>query len=156
MGKKNITYTKGSAISISHSIWNFSTQGGISIDTNGNVAIQATYSTTVTVSSGSAIAVYDTITNAQDTTNLEGIGYQVGGSVGIPVPAPISVVAGADFNIIPSSEKNNNYYGVTIFTGISPPNATSDFHVGAGETVTVCKFNVFDVMRNVYIRIMEE
>lgn len=63
-----------------------------------------------------SVTAYQTVTNAQTIYDLNGPGYQIGGSVEVPVYG-IPLVVGGDFNILPNS-KNTNYYGVTTNVGI--------------------------------------
>lgn len=130
-------------------------QGGISIDTQGNVGVQGGYSGGVTGGYPSAsITKYHTVTNAPNIKKLEGIGYQIGGAVGVPVYG-VPVAAGADFNIIPDKELEKRYYGLTGNIGFGTPGA--ELHIEWGETFTwnQTQFNIFDVAKGVYIKIME-
>lgn len=98
-----------------------------------------------------SVTAYQTVTNAQTIYDLNGPGYQIGGSVGVPVYG-IPLVVGGDFNILPNS-KNTNYYGATTNVGFGTPGA--DFHVEWGETQTcTTHFNIFDWMKTVYTEIM--
>ena len=133
----------------------FDFQAGISIDTQGNVAIQGFAGGGFTGGSpGASITAYKTVTNAPSIDKLEGSGYQIGGSVGVPVYG-FPAVTGGDFNIIPDSVLNTTYYGTTTNMGVGTPGG--EFHVEWGETVTwdATRFNIFDVVEDIYIRIME-
>ncbi|HHW46456.1 MAG TPA: hypothetical protein GXX17_06040 [Clostridiales bacterium] len=153
--KVDATYSRGINVSGSPSAFSFNLQGGISIDTKGNVAIQGTFSGGVTGGSpGASITMYQTVTNASNIKNLEGSGYQIGGSVGVPVYG-VPLAVGGDFNIIPDTKLNKTYFGVTSNIGFGT--SGGEFHVEWGETVTwnQTQFNVFDVMQKIYIKIME-
>ena len=155
LSKVNLTYSTGVNISGSPSAFSFNLQGGISIDTKGNVALQGSFSGGVTAGSPSiSITSYRTITNAPNIKKLTGPGYQIGGSVGVPVSS-VSLVAGGDFNIIPDTELNKTYYGITTNVGLGTPGY--EFHVEWGETATwgQTQFNVFDVAEGIYVKIME-
>lgn len=68
-------------------------QGGVSIDTKGNIAIQGSSSGGVTIGSPSLSAtLYGAITTAPSINELEGMAYQIGGSV-----AALPVTAGGRF-----------------------------------------------------------
>ena len=159
LSKVNATCTRGVSVSASPGIWNFNIQGGISSDTKGNIALQGTFAGGVTINSSPTFSVgeFSMITNAPSINKLNGSGYQIGGSVSIPIPqAPISICAGGEFNIIPDSKRNTNYYGVTTFTGIAPPIPSFEVHAEWGQTSSASyQFNVFDVMQNIYVKIME-
>ncbi len=151
--KVDLTYSVGLNISGTPSAFNFNLQGGISIDTKGNIAIQGSFGGGVTGGTPSiSISGYRSITNAPSINELNGMGYQIGGSATIP---PVAV--GGDFNIIPDLERNRTYYGVTLTGGLAAGSPGGEFHVEWGTTVTLPKtqFNIFDVARSVYIKIME-
>lgn len=80
--------------------------------------------------------------------------YQVGGSLALLVDgAPVAV--GGDFMIVPDGKnKDINYYGVTISSGIGT--SGGEFHVGYGVSKTIenTEFNVFDAAEGIYIKIM--
>ena len=159
LSKINLTYTKGLSASGSPGIWNFNAQGGISIDAKGNVAFQGTFvggATTNGTLSG-AVGNFSMITNAPTVNELNGSGYQIGASASIPIPpSPIAISVGRDVNIIPNSKLNTNYYGLSSFTGIAPPYPSTELHFEWGETGSAfLQFNVFNVMQNIYVRIME-
>lgn len=87
---------------------------------------------------------------------LEGTGYQLGGSANIPVPpAPISINAGGDFNLIHDKKDDVYYYGTTQSVGVAPPISGVEFHAEWGETYTLLRYNLFEVMDYWYIKIME-
>ena len=84
---------------------------------------------------------------------LNGSGYQIGASIGAPLyGVPLS--ASGDFNIIPDIDLNTTYFGATTAAGFGTPGG--EFHVGWGETGTwdASRFNIFNVARDTYIRIM--
>lgn len=64
---------------------------------------------------------------------------------------------GGDFNIIPDMERNKTYYGGTLTGGFAVGKAGGEFHVERGKTVTlpITQFNIYDVSKSVYIKIME-
>ena len=69
---------------------------GITVDTKGNVAVQGSFSGGVTGGTPSAsVTLYQSRTNAPNINKLEGVGYQLGGSVGFPV-AGFPLAAGGD------------------------------------------------------------
>ena len=104
LSKFDATFSKGSNISFAIINFSFNIQGGISIDTKGNVAIQ--HSTGIGSSTESltfSATTYKSVTNAPNIEKLEGNAYQIGGSVGVPV-SNIPLSAGADLSIIPDYE----------------------------------------------------
>ena len=158
LSKVNTICSKGICGNASIGIWGFSAQGGISIDTKGNVGFQGTFIGGATTNSSPTCSIgqYSMITNAPNIENLNDLGYQIGGSVNIPIPAPITISAGREFNIIPDSKKDRNYYGVSSFKGIAPPIPGVEVHAEWGKTESLSyEFNVFNVMYRAYVRIME-
>ena len=158
LSKVDLTYSTGVNVSGTPSAWNFNGQIGVSMDTKGNVAIQASGGGGVTGGTPSiSISGYRSITNAPSINELGGTGYQIGGSAIIPVEnVPIAV--GGDFNIIPDMERNKTYYGGTLTGGLAVVGKPGgEFHAEWGTTVTLPypQFNVYDVARSVYIKIME-
>ncbi len=154
MLKKGATYSMGVCISGTPSIFSFNLQGGISVDREGSVAVQGTFSGGVTTGTPCISAtLYKAVSNAPIIDNLNGPGYQVGGSIGVPVYG-VPLAAGADFNIIPDEHQGETYYGLTTGIGIGTPGA--EFHVEWGETATWgrSKYNIFETIDNIYIKIM--
>lgn len=159
MSKVNVTCTKGISVNFSPDIWNFNIQGGVSIDTKGNVTFQGTFAGGATSNSslGLSFGKFSMVTNAPEVDKLNGSGYQFGGSANVPAPPlPISISVGGEFNVIPDLDENTNYYGLTTFSGIAPPVPSFEGRAEWGETSSeTFSFTVFGVMENVYVRIME-
>ena len=151
--KYDITWSGGLNISGSPGAFIGSFQGGTAIDTKGNVALQGSYAGGVTTSAGAAITGYITRTNAPNIDALEGLGAQLGGSVGAPVFG-VPIVLGADVNIIPDPGKKKVYTGSTGNIGFGFPGAEA--HVEWGETATLggARINIFDIADQLYNRIM--
>ena len=149
----NLTWTRGVSVSGTPSFWNFNAQLGISMDTKGNIALQRTLAGGITGGTpGISLAAYNMITNAPTIEKLEGEGYQVGGSLGVPVYY-VPLHAGAEVNIIPDEELNDIYFGATGSLGFGVPGG--ELHVEWGETITLAKLNIFDLVDEIYTRIME-
>ena len=155
LSKVEATYSRGLSVNGTPSIFNINFQAGISIDTKGNFAVQGSFNGGATTgTAGASITSYKSVTNAPSIYKLEGTEYQIGGSAGLPVyGAPVAV--GGDFNIIPDNSLNKTYFGTTRSVGIGTPGV--EFHVDWGETGTLnaTRFNIFDVLNNAYIKIME-
>lgn len=137
------TYSKGININFSPNIFNFSFQGGFSIDTKGNIALQGAYNVEFTTGRGVAISLYETKTNAPTIYHLEGMGYQVGGSAGARIYG-MPLNAGFDINIIPDSSQDKTYFGTTATRGFGTQGVEA--HVGMSYTGTSTKYNynIFD------------
>ncbi len=155
LSKFDATFSKGSNISFAIINFSFNIQGGISIDTKGNVAIQ--HSTGIGSSTESltfSATTYKSVTNAPNIEKLEGNAYQIGGSVGVPV-SNIPLSAGADLSIIPDYEENKKYLGISSGVGVGMTGA--EIHLESVNTMTFVdyKFNVFNIAENIYIKIME-
>ena len=158
LSKVDLTYSEGFNISGTPGGIIFNGQIGVSMDTKGNVAIQ--YSLGGGFTGGSeciSVSKYQSITNAPSINALKGTGYQIGGSVVVPIKG-VPLNLGCDLNIIPDPRNDKTYYGVTLTQGLAYPNLPSaEVHVEWGETFTIQKtqFNIFDVGRSVYNKIME-
>ena len=157
LSKCNYTYSTGVNLSGTPGIFFGNIQGGMSVDTKGNVGLQGSIAVGVTGTNpgySGSVTVYQMTTNAPSIDKLESMGYQIGGTVGVPVEG-IPVALGGDFNIIPDSELGKTYYGTTSNAGIG--SVGMEFHVGWGNTETwdISRFNVFDIMDDIYIKIME-
>ena len=153
LAKTSKTYSCGINLSGTPSTFSFNAQIGISADTSGNIAIQRGYSGGMTAGGpGISVSGYRMRTNAPSIAKLDGLGAQVGGTMS---GSKISV--GIDLNIIPDDIENRMYYGVTESIGIGIGATVAEMHVEWGETDTLekTKFNVFDELDKVYIRIME-
>ena len=151
----NATYSTGINLSGTPSAFIFGLQAGISVDTQGNVAVQGSLSGGLTGGSpGGSITCYQSVTNAPSIFPLNGSGYQIGGSAGVPV-CGIPFAAGGDLNIIPDPASNKTYFGATANAGFGSPGG--EVHVEWGETATwnATRFNLFDVADYIYIKLME-
>ena len=141
----NVNYTSstGINISLSPSAFVFNFQISFSIDAKGNAALQWAFSGGFTTGSpGASISVFNMNTNAPSIDHLEGMGYQIGGSAGIPVSG-FPLMVGADVNLIPDSVTNEPYWGNTAYIGVGTPGVEG--HVTWGKTFTISntRFNIF-------------
>ena len=153
LSKVSLTYSTGINVSGTPSAWIFNVQMGVSIDTKGNVAIQASGGGGITKGNlGISVTRYRSVSNAPNVNKLENEYYQVGGSIAFPVEG-VPLAAGGDIMFMP--DENTGYFGITGNKGLGSPG--KEFHVEWGETITFTEtqFNIFDVARDVYIRIME-
>ena len=130
-------------------------QIGVSVDTKGNVAIQASYDNGFSAgTSGAALTNYLTITNAPNIDKLLGEYRQVGGSACVPVEG-VPIAVGGDVMVIPDTEEDTAYLGATRNVGFGSPGAEVHFEKGTTYPVPIIQFNVFDIAESMYIRIME-
>ena len=153
--KIDLTCSKGFNISGTPSVVIFNLQAGVSFDTKGNIAVQGSSSGGFTGGSpGVSFTGYQSIANAPSIEKLEGSGYQIGGSIGVPV-YNVPIAAGGDVNIIPDEALGTTYYGLTGNLGFGTPGG--EIHAEWGNTATwgITKFNVFDMANVGYIKIME-
>ena len=153
LSKIDATYSVGINISGTPQMWIFNGQIGISVDTQGNVALQASGGGGATTGTPSfSISIYQSITNAPNIECLDNEYYQVGGSIGIPAEG-IPFYAGVDVMFI---QKEELYYGFTRNVGGGTPGL--EVHAEWGKTITVEKaeFNIFDVARLMYRKVMSE
>ena len=155
LSKVNLTYSTGISASISPSALIFNGQIGMSIDTKGNVAIQASGGGGVVAGEpGGSITNYHSITNAPTIDKLNGEYYQVGASTGGSI-GYVPVSAGGDIMYMPDSELNTGYHGLTGNIGLGSPGKELHFECGTTTTLANTYFNVYDVARSIYIKIME-
>ncbi|MBQ7106887.1 MAG: RHS repeat-associated core domain-containing protein, partial [Clostridia bacterium] len=154
LAKRNITYSTGFGTGGSITGYGIQVQGGISIDSEGNFAIQGTISGGFSTAKGWSGIVYNTVTNAPDINYLEGQGYQVGGLYGWNI-GYVPVVAGGDVNIIPTPNADETYFGGTFNTGFGSPGFEGHIDWSNTGTLPGSQFNVFNCCRNIYYAIME-
>ena len=155
LSKVDLTYSTGVNVSGTPSAWIFNGQIGVSMDTKGNVAIQASGGGGITGGDpGISITRYQSVTNAPNIDKLNDAYYQVGGSIAVPIEG-VPVAAGGDVMFMPDPALNTGYFGLTGNVGFGTPG--KEFHVEWGTTVTLpyTQFNVYEVARSVYIKIME-
>ena len=154
LSQVDITYSNGLNLSSSNGIA-FNVQGGLSVDTKGNVALQGSVGAGfATGSAGASLTSYQSVSNAPEIDNLNNFGCQVGGSGGF-LAGPVPVSVGGDISFIPDPKKNTTYLGYTENKGIGTPGG--EFHVELSNTGTWgwTKFNIFDAIEAVCIKIME-
>ena len=155
LSKVDLTYSTGVNVSGTPSAWIFNGQIGVSMDTKGNVAIQASGGGGITGGDpGISITRYQSVTNAPNIDKLNDAYYQVGGSIAVPIEG-VPVAAGGDVMFMPDPALNTGYFRLTGNVGFGTPG--KEFHVEWGTTVTLpyTQFNVYEVARSVYIKIME-
>ena len=153
--KVDFTYSRGVNFSGTPSAVIFNGQVGFSLDTKGNVAIQASGGGGFTGGdSGMSITDYVSVTNAPSINKLNGTFYQIGGSSAALVEG-VPLAAGGDILFMPDTELNSGYFGLTGNVGFGVPG--NDFHVEWGTTTTQrgSQYNIYDVARFAYIQIME-
>ena len=111
--KVDLTYSTGVNVSGTPSAWIFNGQVGISFDTKGNVAIQASGGGGITGGDpGISITCYHSVTNAPKINKLENEYYQIGGSIAVPVEG-VPIAAGGDRMFMPDTALNTGYLGLT-------------------------------------------
>ena len=155
LSKVDLTYSTGVNVSGTPSAWIFNGQIGVSMDTKGNVSIQASGGGGITGGDpGISITRYQSVTNAPNIDKLNDVYYQAGGSIAVPIEG-VPVAAGGDVMFMPDPELNTRYFGLTGNVGFGTPG--KEFHVEWGKTGTLPhpQFNVYEVARSVYIKIME-
>ena len=157
LSQTDFTLSTGINISGTPSFWIFNGQIGPTLDSKGNIAIQYSLGGGFTVGNPSlSIAGYTSITNAPSINDLNGLCYQFGGSVIVPVER-VPVFFGDDISIIPNEDGGKNIYGNSFSAGLAAGSAGGEGHVEWGKTGTIGKtqINIFSFARYVYRRIME-
>ncbi len=151
----DLTYSSGINLSVTPTAVIFNGQIGVSMDTDGNVAVQFSGGGGFSAgTSGISITGYQSVTNAPNIGKLNDEYYQIGGSIVVPIEG-VNVAAGGDVMFIPDKELNDVYYGLSKNFGWGSPG--QEFHVEWGQTATLTQtqFNIYDIARTVYNRIME-
>ena len=88
--------------------------------------------------------------DAPTISKLEGMGYQLGGSVGIISPSGFGVLAGGEFNIIDAYESDDKlYHGATGILGITK-SPGAELHVEMSDTQTRASFNIYELLSSLY------
>ena len=143
----NINYTNSVGINVSGTlgIWTYDGSLGVSVDAKGNIGVQFSFASGVTISSkkSGSIALYQTVTNAPDIYALEGDGANIGGAVGktvldLPAYASGDIVIVGDVN---STDKH--YYGVTGAVGVGSKG--EEAHIEMSYTKTLWSININDI-----------
>ena len=143
----NINYTNSVGINVSGTlgIWTYDGSLGVSVDAKGNIGVQFSFASGVTISSkkSGSIALYQTVTNAPDIYALEGDGVNIGGAVGktvldLPAYASGDIVIVGDVN---STDKH--YYGVTGAVGVGSKG--EEAHIEMSYTKTLWSININDI-----------
>lgn len=152
LSKIKATYSLGVNISATPSMWILNGQIGISVDARGNVALQASGGGGATTGTSSfSLSVYQSVTNAPSIYELTEQSYLVGGSIGAPIKG-FPFYTGVDIMFM---DNDKLYHGFTSTTGGGTPGL--EVHAEWGKTITVEKaeFNIFDVARLMYRKVME-
>lgn len=148
LAEYDFTYSFGGGVTLTPGFWLFSGNIGLAMDTKGNMGIQGTLSSGVTIGLKSiAWGLFTSISNAPDIYALEKEGTDIGGSVIFPA---ILAVLGLDLNFLGDINKKpyEGYYGLTA----SVDNGEGfDLHVTEGYTFPIFKYvNVFDTWDRIY------
>ena len=155
LSKFDLTYSTGVNFSGTPSVLIGNGQFGVSVDTKGDVVLQASGDVGVIAGTpGISVTRYQTITNAPSVNNLNGPYYEAGGSIAMPVEG-VPFAAGGSVMIIPDETENATYFGLTQNVGAGSPGV--EFHIAQGRTWSIekTKFNLYDVAQSVYNKIME-
>lgn len=123
--------------------WTYFAQASIASDMDGDSEIQFTWGAAVTTSDvGASLTGNMTFTSAPEVENLHGMGYQIGGSC---------LASGLDFVIIPDTEKQTAYGGISFSGGMAIGDG-GEFHVSMGNTypVVAFEFNMLEFFDAVY------
>ena len=153
----DFTYSKGLAINFSVGHLVFCFQIGVSVDSAGNIALQASLADGLTTSGSGGVSVveYRMITNAPRVSDLEGPASQFGGSVTFPA-GYVPVIVGGDISAIPNPEEDSTYYyGLTIIDGVGltldeTPMFEAEGHAAISDTDTIVKFNIFNALKEIW------
>lgn len=80
--------------------------------------------------------------------------YQVGGSVATLIEG-VPLATGGDVLFMPDTELNSGYFGLTGNVGFGSPGKEIHVEWGSTATQTGSQYNIYDVARFAYIKIME-
>ena len=153
LSKINAATSIGASFSVTSAGISYNCQIGIALDTRGNVAVQRSYSWGASTSPGASVSIYRTRTNAPEVKDLKGAAYQIGGSYGFPIGIfPAS--AGADLVLMTDVNDELTYGGLTGAFGIGTPGGEG--HIEYGTTESMLEENIYDLMDEYFIKIMED
>ena len=156
LAEVDVTYSWGTGLAGSLGMISVNGQVGWAVDTEGNIALQATPGFALT--SGEmdlSFFGYQTITNATSVDKLSGWGTQIGGTVTVPVEG-IPVMLGADVNFIPNGDVQEGepavFHGATFVSGLSlsATGYSAEGHTASGHTFNLFTWNVFDVLDDMF------
>ena len=155
LAEVDITYSTGYNVSGTPSVFCFNAQIGMSMDTKGNIAIQASVGGGITTGSPSiSFSRYKSRTIVSSINELEGDYSQMGASIATLV-GEVPVYVGKDIMGIRDKNRNANRFGFTDNIGFGTPG--KEIHAEWGRTYTIpyTQVNVFKAARLIYKRIME-
>ena len=155
LSKIDLTYSSGVNVSGTLGIWIFNAQIGISADSKGNIAVQASFGGGITTGDQSiSVSRYKSITNAPNIGELTEDYYQAGGSIAKPI-GYVPFYGGGEFIIMDKPDPKPTCFGTTVNVGLGTPG--TEGHVEWGRTITIpySEVNVFRVARFMYNKIME-
>jgi RHS repeat-associated protein len=140
----NGTLSIGVSITFSLGTFVVNYQFSLAMDTSGDMVLQYTQGDGLGVGYGTSLTGFVMITNAPSVDELEGVGYQIGGSAGK------GKCLGGDFILIPNDSRV--YNGMDVNFGYCTPG--KEVHVIRGYTNnSETKINVFDIVRNIHYTI---
>ena len=140
----NGTLSIGVSITFSLGTFVVNYQFSLAMDTSGDMVLQYTQGDGLGVGYGTSLTGFVMITNAPSVDELEGVGYQIGGSAGK------GKCLGGDFILIPND--SGVYNGMDVNFGYCTPG--KEVHVIRGYTNnSETKINVFDIVRNIHYTI---
>ena len=154
LSKTSGTFSQGVSVSGNTGIWSGGAQIGITVDTKGNIALQGSVSggASSAGSLGCSVTKYRTVTNAPTTKKLEKEGANIGLSGGGNA-AGLPINIGQELNLIPDADLNKAYFGFTQSTGFGT--AGFEGHAEYSYTQTFMEFNLYDLGKLLYVKIME-
>ena len=140
------TLSIGGAITISCGVVVINYQYSLAIDTSGDMVLQYTQGNGVGAGNGVSFTLFAMNTNAPSVDHLQGIGYQLGGSIWDVF------CVGGDSILIPDNDSRRVYTGSDINIGVSTPGY--EVHVIRGETKNVSgKVNIFELIREIHKKV---
>ena len=142
----NGTLSIGGALTISLGVVVINYQYSLAIDTSGDMVWQYTQGNGGGAGMGVSFTLFAMTTNVPSVDDLQGIGYQSGGSISD------ALCIGGDRIVIPNKDKNQVYTGSDINIGISSPGF--EVHVIRGETINNSgKTNIFELIREIHKKV---
>ena len=142
----NSTLSIGGALTISLGVVVINYQYSLAIDTSGDVVWQYTQGDGAGAGMGVSFTFFAMTTNAPSVDDLQGIGYQYGGSISD------GFCIGGDGILIPNEDKKQVYTGHDINIGVSSPGC--EVHVIRGKTKNItCKVNIFELIREIHQKV---
>lgn len=111
---------------------------GITLNRNGDIAPYITPSAGGSAGVGISVSPFVTFSTAEALTDIEGLGFDLGGSFSIPIYGPIGAGGGYDFSISPAARAHT--ISANVGAGLLPV----EFHAYLTYTIQFKGNNIYE------------